>query len=302
MEGKKNHFVACLYRATLPILKKKIWINKIEELNDPYECLLYVNQDFIVNQQNVVYESYKQSESNPLSKGKFIEKILKIFEKEELSSLDLLKGKHYGIFNLCLFGNEPLMWSYYASSHVGICIKFKLHYNLQQLVSQKEWVNVIKYDNGPALLLARVEYGNEQTSRPFVLNSHTYKEAESDLVKLNNIQEFKDSGIIQTPLDLMFIKSVRRKYYKWIHEGEIRLIALGLEMEKKIGEDEGILLEKLVWPKSNEPILKPEGIILGMRTPSYLRNIIKNSFGLEVKCYETFLQSGSYEVGIKEFK
>lgn len=291
--SKKSEPFGSLYRATYPIAEKKIWVSHTEELNDPYECLSYVAKDFILNRHDIIYQAYKNSpdyQKNPLEKNIFIQEILKEFESNALVHFPLLKDKCYGIFSLCLTPDEPLMWSHYANIHQGICVRFKAHKQLHTALDTRE-ITAIKYDNGPGLVLGKIDYGNEITSTPFILNEQIYNNYEKHFLQLNEEKEFRESKIKLSVIDLIAIKIILIKYLKWNYEQEFRLITLGLEKE--------ISLHKLTWPNSNEPILEPDAIIFGLNTSPHAKKIIQNSFGNEISFYESYIQPGTYKLGAR---
>lgn len=126
-----------LYRATLPIAKQQIWVSHEAALkNDPFEFAMNFTPDFLI--ENGGYEIYKEKQSEPITERAWQELVYaeaKMFNG--MLPRKLLNDKqHYGIFCMSKTPTNTLMWSHYASSHRGICVRFKIHDRSIETVKQ----------------------------------------------------------------------------------------------------------------------------------------------------------------------
>lgn len=270
-----------LYKLNFLLSEKKIWFSKCEILNDPLEFFFWIHKDF--------YDKFlkKNGEEDQLL---WFGELVPVFLSQMM--------RYYGMSCWSANPKNFLMWSYYASGHSGVCVRFKLQESYQSIIKNKDsgndsTINITKYDlgggEGPALIFQGAKYEEQ----PCTLTQGLFEHYESWHIKHKDI--FEKQNITPNPSvhDLLLMSEiVPRKSKCWTHEDEYRLITLGLE--------NGIPINKITNPDNNRPFMEIDAVIFGLKTNEKIKKIIKNTCGSSVDYLYTDIVPGTYEIEIKK--
>lgn len=278
-----------LHHINYLISEQKIWINKSENLNDPFECIGYICPNTLAE---VTYPEHIEKTKSSVSLEEYKQALCKESTQQnnliKYHSLENHKKTYYGIFCLSKTNHNSLMWSYYASGHTGICIRFKVNENLRGIIESKNNVSLMKYKDGPGFIFGKVHYEEEPAKLTFETNKR-YKKLHQ---KLSSVL-FGDSNIKISEHDLFAIDIAFSKHIEWNREEEYRFIALGL--------DDYVYMPSFTWPNTNEKILEPDAIIFGKNTSEIAKKIIQNTFKNLINSYFCVdIEWGSYNLKLIE--
>lgn len=267
---------------------KKLWLNRCESQNDPFEFEGYYEKNFACKQ--VLIEKKSESSFKPY-KG-----------KELIPWREIFKLKNHGMYSFSLSKSSILMWSYYASGHQGVCIRFKVSDELNESIKIKNTVKMIqcKIENddksaGPVCIFGKTIYGACRHNKPLIFDDKSYlhfetqhKDLMNDTSKSNPNNYFNEKF---TVLDYMNTIITLKKHCEWKHEKEFRLIVLGWEGE--------IALKQLLLQDPNKALFQIDAVIFGCNTSEIVEKIIKNSFGSDLKYVKSKMKMGTYSLGFK---
>jgi len=185
-----------------------------------------------------------------------------------------------------------LMWSHYASKHMGICLEFTLNESsfFPFIISQKRELNYLKNDerfseyNLKKLIIdsrtSKVSYQKEQPYINFFNFSHVFQnEHDCDLIGLSKPWTHKYA------FELENIFSIKTE--PWAYEEEWRIIEINFD-KKKSPEDR----------IRHYPLECLTGVYFGKNTPKNVKERICNILNKEhksLKYYETIMTKGSME-------
>lgn len=120
-------------------VKHKIWMSKIDEFNDPFDCSPLADSKGTLSEWKQHFREVGRSQTehlpkhaqkktiaglmdrNPLFRNKWLGKEA---GDEHLRKLIVTTLNQTGVFSMSEINNDILMWSHYADSHKGVCIGF----------------------------------------------------------------------------------------------------------------------------------------------------------------------------------
>lgn len=149
----------------------KIWFSRGSNFNDPFDCSMNVPvtltsresiKNFIINNptKSSLVEMAKNDHSllENIVDSQFNAAKIQLekygIENHELSPVfNIVSGALLRLFVCCFSKNatNPLLWSHYAGSHSGYCIRFKKEILLKDLLPSQH--GDVKYSNSPVNLM-----------------------------------------------------------------------------------------------------------------------------------------------------
>jgi len=287
----KDHHqtIACLrYLNRLDqVMNGMIYLPRPEELNDPNECLAWLDtkkghsfiKDMMTNRKN-----------------NEIEQLLKKIQQEEkerylpfdpFREKDKDHKKYFGIKSFTTDPTNELMWSHYATQHQGICLKFELADAIaSSLHNNKLYASY--YDNGRNFTFDQVKYdiGGKEADNGFNIDDDYYNG-----VKKTYDSFTRDEKKVLSLADYIGLTIINTKSILWQYEKEIRFTAFGL--------CEKIPLKTIMIPNTTTPVLELKAIIFGQYVDPRFKHIIMKSYdSSQLKVYDAEPKEGSTYVKI----
>jgi hypothetical protein len=288
---------------------KKIWLNKSQDQNDPFELDGYYERDFLAKQGYEFYTNSPNFKKHPMTQ----EEWNKGFPPDSLIRWDNYLPKiklYHGMYSFSLSEDSILMWSYYATGHQGVCIRFKVSDELAQIISEAtRTIKLIKYNdhvsgNHSALLLGKIEYPSIDANNPLIIDHDIYlhyKDYYKNLItgfSKGNPDNYFTNEKNFTEYDLLSVIFILNKAYEWQHEKEFRLFLLSEQMTGPWKE--GIPIADLISTDTGKPFFEVDSIIFGCRTSPLIKNIVMKSFKDNYQYYEANKLPGAYKLNIKK--
>ena len=133
------------------LLKNELYTPSINQLNDPFDCLIKFDYSTIQNEglsDRVVEMYFKEFGDKILEMGYNKFELINNTDPNIKSNLFELKKhydgifeenrkKHLGVISFSRIWNNLLMWSHYSNSHTGFCVGF----DTQKLINSKYFYN-----------------------------------------------------------------------------------------------------------------------------------------------------------------
>ena len=183
-------------------------LTKPTEFNDPYDSLLYINREHIIEYLNEELDKFSTFQSE---QEKIDEKQTHYKKLDELIDLSLKSLKQSSLI-ACLSETfeSILMWSHYANNHKG----FVLSYNFKEGTNIQKTRTTEFADN----MLLPVSYSNNRFDATEYVKFH-YKD--------NFMKCFRDNTTNEPFFDkLFYYKYLLFKSKDWSYEREWRIIKL----------------------------------------------------------------------------
>ncbi len=258
------------------VIHGEIYIPKPEQLNDPNECLAFID---IKNGKYFIKYLLKHKNGEKVEKD--LEKIIQE-EKTLYLPFDILGDDHkVGIKSFTTDPTNALMWSHYATQHQGICLKFELADEVANIFKHNESY-IYYYEKSHAFTFNILKYRND-----FTINDDYYKSC-----KKNYASSTIDSDKISLA-DYMTINIINTKSVLWQYEQEIRLATFGCHQALKLNKMFNI-------SNTNTPVLELKALIFGQCVDPRFKNVIKKSYGNQLQYYDAKPKEGSTHVKIVE--
>lgn len=162
------------------LLNKRLRVSKPSQVNDPYDCLLYVSDSFIKTRlydllrsndlsqiEQPLRDQIKTLSMNEKRWGEFIQKVQKSYNECH----DLLIAMSDSCYRFLSFvsseelsaDSDSLMWAHYANSHKGIRLGFKISPDKASFAFAR-----MQYKNTPTLFDGTPESLKERLSQKSV--------------------------------------------------------------------------------------------------------------------------------------
>ena len=276
----------------------KLYFSTALGYNDPYDTLMYVNYDELVDfirycwEKNMPQYIYGLKEHNVLG-GLLAESFVSDmnpnkskWENEFLKEVKIIVDKlkkmlHDNIKGICFSEDftSILMWSHYASNHKGIA----LLYDKEDLIQSKSY-NRMGEELDDKFILEKIVYGKERIDATKYINDYILK-------RQKMCPRFAyDSSMLPEPSKRTLKNIILTKNEVWKYEQEIRLLPRKLDFE----------LESNMQYLS----IRPKALILGAHINDlYKEKIIKIAKRKKIIIYEAWLneEQKDYNVVFQEY-
>ena len=221
----------------------KLYFSTALGYNDPYDTLMYVNSESVLEHIKFMWETdmkayitrlsktepvlgiYAGAMGSPLNPNKknleegFLEKIIDKIDELKINMQKNIKG-------ICLTTDfrNALMWAHYADGHKGLA----LLYDKKELVEAKAYSKINELIE-EVFLLRRINYSNTRVDATSFINDYILK---TQLTKSYS-QKFAKSEIIPEPNLATIEDIILNKNKAWSYENEVRLIPKNINIEKE---------------------------------------------------------------------